>query len=422
MSDAAPVRLRFDTFELDEANARLTRAGAPVALSPKAFALLCALARQPGRLVGKNALLDAVWGHRHVSESVLKTVVSQLRAALGDDAKQPRYLETVSRLGYRFIGLAAPDAAVPAPARAGNTTPMIGRADALARLRAAYTRAAGGEPQLVWIAGDAGVGKSTLLEAFAAELEPGVAVLGRCIEHFGSGEPHLPLLEILKELCRRTPELAATLRAVAPMWLVQMPWLAADADRAALQREIAGAHPDRMLRELGELLERYTVTRPLVLMLEDVHWSDLGTLRVMEDFARRARPLRLLWIATFRLSQVIAESHPLRDLRQELRLHHLCNEILLDPFSEQEVGAYLGSRLPDATVGEDFVRRLHAHTGGLPLFVASVTDSLLAQGISRATASANAAPPTRQAISSSPELKRNWCPEARCSRRPMIRP
>ena len=55
-------------------------------------------------LVTKNALLDAVWGHRFVTESVLKSAISEVRAALGDDSKQPHYIETVSRRGYRFIG------------------------------------------------------------------------------------------------------------------------------------------------------------------------------------------------------------------------------------------------------------------------------------------------------------------------------
>jgi DNA-binding winged helix-turn-helix (wHTH) protein len=100
------ANLRFDRFELDEADARLTCAGEPVALPPKPFAVLCALARSPRMLVTKNALLDAVWGHRFVTESVLKSAISEVRAALGDDPKQPRYIETVSRRGYRFIAAA----------------------------------------------------------------------------------------------------------------------------------------------------------------------------------------------------------------------------------------------------------------------------------------------------------------------------
>ena len=113
--------LRFDRFELDEADARLTCAGQPVALAPKPFAVLCALARSPRMLVTKNALLDAVWGHRFVTESVLKSAISEVRAALGDDPKQPRYIETVSRRGYRFIAapVGAPSQSAPAVEQSG---------------------------------------------------------------------------------------------------------------------------------------------------------------------------------------------------------------------------------------------------------------------------------------------------------------
>jgi DNA-binding winged helix-turn-helix (wHTH) protein len=81
-------------------------AGEPVALAPKPFAVLCALARARGKLITKNALRDLVWGHRFVTDAVLKSAISEVRAALGDDAKQPRYIETVWRHGYRFIDAA----------------------------------------------------------------------------------------------------------------------------------------------------------------------------------------------------------------------------------------------------------------------------------------------------------------------------
>src|SRR5262245_56784816 len=141
MGQVSPLRLRFDVFDLDEADARLRREGKPVALPPKAFGVLCALARQPGVLVTKNALLDSVWGHQHVSESVLKTTISQVRAALADDAGSPRYIETASRLGYRFIGAPQAERAAPvvaaSPPAPGEDIPdtFIGRREALARLR-----------------------------------------------------------------------------------------------------------------------------------------------------------------------------------------------------------------------------------------------------------------------------------------------
>ena len=115
-SSPDPLRVRFGPIELDEAEARLKCAGEPVALAPKPFAVLCALARTPGSLVTKNALLDAVWGHRFVTDSVLKTAISEVRAALDDDPKQPRYIETVSRRGYRFIAVTIGASSQRAPA------------------------------------------------------------------------------------------------------------------------------------------------------------------------------------------------------------------------------------------------------------------------------------------------------------------
>jgi DNA-binding winged helix-turn-helix (wHTH) protein len=160
-TDPSVTRLRFGRFELDEAEARLTCDGEAVALAPKPFAVLCALARTPGRLMTKNALLDLVWGHRFVTESVLKTAISEVRAALDDDPKEPRYIETVSRRGYRFIASTIGASSYRAPAiersvAAGRDHPALAALTALCR-------------------GDAAV--ADLIRAVAATLEPEPLVL-----------------------------------------------------------------------------------------------------------------------------------------------------------------------------------------------------------------------------------------------------
>ncbi|OXR38557.1 transcriptional regulator [Pseudomonas jessenii] len=378
-----PVLLCFVEFELDESNACLSRNGQAVALAPTPFTLLCVLARQPGSLVTKDALLDAVWGHRFVSDSVLKTAISDLRKVLGDDPRHPRFIETVSRRGYRFIAspssaLSMPPASATATAASTPSSPsFIGRTDEVARLQRAWERANGGERAVVWLAGEPGIGKTTLIEHFLANLGDIACARGHCVEHYGAGEPYLPVLEALADLCRSDPTLPALLRAVAPTWLLQLPWLSTPQEKDALRRELAGVGPDRMLREMGELLDRYTEQRPLMLVTEDLHWSDRATVQLINYVARRRGRTRLMWLSSFRLAEVVALEHPLSSLRHELRLQRLYEEVVLDPFSEIEVADYVALRSTSLARDEAFVRALHERTDGVPLFVSSITSEVM---------------------------------------------
>jgi DNA-binding winged helix-turn-helix (wHTH) protein len=95
---------QFDNILVEPAAHRLERDGRPLPVEPKAYLLLLTLLRHAGELVSKDALLDSVWGHRHVTTGVLNRAVSQLRHTLGDSSARPRYIATVHSLGYRFIG------------------------------------------------------------------------------------------------------------------------------------------------------------------------------------------------------------------------------------------------------------------------------------------------------------------------------
>lgn len=378
-----PVLLCFFEFELDESNACLLRNGETVAVAPTPFTLLCVLARQPGSLVTKDALLDAVWGHRFVSDSVLKTAISDLRKVLGDDPRHPRFIETVSRRGYRFIAppssaLSLPPASATVTATGTPSSPsFIGRTDEVARLQRAWERADGGQRAVVWLAGEPGIGKTTLIEHFLANLGDITCARGHSVEHYGAGEPYLPVLEALADLCRSDPTLPALMRDVAPAWLLQLPWLSTAQERDALRRELAGVGPDRMLREMGELLDRYTEQRPLLLVTEDLHWSDRATVQLINYVARRRGRTRLMWLSSFRLAEVVALDHPLSSLRHELRLQRLCEEVVLDPFSETEVADYVALRSTSLARDEAFVRALHERTDGVPLFVSSITSEVM---------------------------------------------
>ncbi len=107
---------RFDEIVVDPAAHLVLRAGVVQPLEPKAFAVLLALLRHGGELVGRDDLLDQVWGHRHVTPGVLTRAIAQLRHALGDDPHEPRYIQTRHALGYCFIGELVASTAAPDPA------------------------------------------------------------------------------------------------------------------------------------------------------------------------------------------------------------------------------------------------------------------------------------------------------------------
>ena len=180
--------IAFGQYKLDLKNECLRLGTQTISLRPKAFAVLKLLLEHQGALVTKQQLLDTIWPDTFVGDAVLKDNIRQLREALEDDAGAPRYIETAHRRGYRFIGKLSdpvpPGDATPSSLQAGvskltsespatarsSTVDVLGRDAELTEMRKLLEKALKGGRQIVFVTGEAGIGKSALVDTFARSM------------------------------------------------------------------------------------------------------------------------------------------------------------------------------------------------------------------------------------------------------------
>jgi predicted ATPase len=132
------------------------------------------------------------------------------------------------------------------------------------------------------------------------------------------------------------------------------------------------------MRELAEVLEALTVMQPLVLVLEDLHWSDASTVDVLSMLAQRREAARLLVLGTYRPVELILRSHPLRQAVSELQLHGQCAELALRYLPPQAVAAYVAQRFP-GHVSQAIAPVMYERTAGHPLFMVHLAEYLAQQ-------------------------------------------
>jgi DNA-binding winged helix-turn-helix (wHTH) protein/tetratricopeptide (TPR) repeat protein len=386
--------LEFPPYRLDLRAGRLWRGSQVVPLRPKAWTLLRYLIERPGVLVTKEELHAAVWGDAIVSDDTLTRTMGELRQALADDARTPRIIETAHRRGFRFIAPlreaagGGPSVIAPVGAETGAAEgiKLAGRGAELAQLTESFRQASAGQRQIVFVEGEPGIGKSALVQVFLARLraagEPPLIAFGQCVEQQGEREPYMAVLEALERLGHGPsgPDVLTALRSAAPSWLAQLSSLqtAADAERLRQWQDLTTPH--RMLREFAVLMEALSIQQPLVLVLEDLHWSDRGTSDLLSVLAQRPERARLMLIGTYRPAQAAALDLPIQQVRTTLRARRRCTEIVLEYLGRSDVAAYLAERLGGSAVAPDVVAVVHSRSDGNPLFMTVLVDQLLARG------------------------------------------
>jgi predicted ATPase/DNA-binding winged helix-turn-helix (wHTH) protein len=380
---------RFGSFKLDTSNQCLWSNGAQVALPPKPFAVLRFLVENPGRLVTHNELLDAVWPETYVQPQVLRTYMLELRKLLGDDAAKPRYIQTLPKRGFCFI--AAVEDCAPDQGRNGSEAKngsghqtgielqpfasapvteaeVLGRNDELSVLAGLAEQAGSGQRRFVFITGETGIGKTALVDAFFRKLSPHARkARGQCVEGFGGREEYYPVMEALSQLCSAPDGEAACsiLARMAPGWL------------AAERRLADGKAPERLPGDLCAALEELAIEKPLILLFEDLHWSDESTLRLISALARRRAHARLMIVVTYRPDD---GDQPLKALKHDLLMRHLCTNLPLAPLARPAIGALLSRELKQEALPQGLGGFVYRHSEGNPLFALAILEHLIAQG------------------------------------------
>jgi DNA-binding winged helix-turn-helix (wHTH) protein len=352
---------QFGSFRLDLQNECVWQGEEQLSLTPRPFSVLRYLVENPQRLISHEELLDALWPETYVQPQVLRTYVLEIRRLLGDDPENPQYIRTVPKRGYWFVAEVT-EVTENKENTAAVQEEILGRDAELVELDMHFSRALHGERNSIFVAGETGIGKTALVDAFCNRVNASSkarVARGQSVEGFGGKETFYPVREVLQNLCSEE-DIRTLLSSLAPSWFAR------------------GSNPGPLLGEICEALELLSQQQPLVLIFEDVHWADSSTLDLISALARRRSRASLMLVATLRPADLDAR-HPLRGLRQELVTGGQSSELVLGPLPKDAVRGYLRRELKSETLPAGLTSFIHQHSEGNALFMVATLDHLRTQ-------------------------------------------
>ncbi len=264
---------------------------------------------------------------------------------------------------------------------------FVGRASEIKGLEGNLRQTIEGSGRVVFITGEPGIGKSSLVGEFlrrARKSSPGLLITrGRCVEQYGTGEAYLPFLDAVGALLTGSnrERIVALLRTYAPTWCLQFP--AAFVSSMALeklQQETAGATKDRMMREMGDMLTALASQSPLALLLEDLHWADRSSIDLLRHLSQRVGEQRLLILGTLRQEEIEMDDHPLKACKVEMQTHHLYEEIALGSLAKRQIMNYLDAQFKPNDFPYELSSLIYQKTEGHPLFITSLVQFMREHG------------------------------------------
>jgi DNA-binding winged helix-turn-helix (wHTH) protein len=360
----------FGEFELDERCFELRRKGEPVPVEPRVLRALAYLIRHRDRAVGRDELMDELWPNEAVTPSSLTNSIWALRRALGENGTGERILKTLYRKGYRFM---AQVDEVPA-----EDMIFVDRERELALVADLMERSRRGLTVLVLISGEAGIGKTRLLREIRARGEGdgfGVA-WANCCE---GGSPYGPFVALVEAIAFGGPAGPESISGGRRNRSTRRKPSSSN-DRANV-RPPAQPGTGLVATDTVALLAGAARLRPLLLVLEDLHWADRSVFVLLRRILRAIPRERLLILASYREDE-ISTKHAGAQLLPQLYHHPLCRRIHLPGFGTDAVRRMLVALIHDEP-SASLVERIRDETDGNPLFIRELARDLNEQGALR---------------------------------------
>ena len=291
--------------------------------------------------------------------------------------KDARLRPTAADVEASLDGIAAaPRAAVLREAPLETARHVVGREREHAELRRAFASTVSGRGLLVSIAGEPGIGKTTLVDEFLRQVSSTgscVVARGRCSERLAGAEAYLPWLEVLADLLRgeHADAMTRAMKLLAPTWHHWIAPTGIDTTGGVAARTFVDApalSPERMTRELVEFVEHAAQVRPLLLFFDDVHWADVSSVDLLAYLGARLDRLPVLIVAAYRHSELLLADHPFLRVRLELQARGICRHIALSFLTPEDVERYLSMEFPGHRFPPGLQAAIHARTEGNALF------------------------------------------------------
>jgi DNA-binding winged helix-turn-helix (wHTH) protein/tetratricopeptide (TPR) repeat protein len=360
----------FDDFIFDDIRYQLSRGGTQLKADTQVLELLSYLLKNPGRVVSKEELIEQIWQGRTLGDNVISVCVAKLRKVLGGAGN--RCVGNVYGRGYRFmrtVTVSDSPAVLPsaAPARASVPTApdadpqFLGRSDILAQLIQPLSRTREGRGRVCALLGEAGIGKTRLAEELESRaLGLGIRTAwGQC-HPFGDLPPLWPFLQVVRT------------------WGVPLPASAT----GALHVETEAAEPEEEQSEgwkrrstdawqqsvlfITDTVAKMCAIEPRLVVLEDVHWADAATLRLLTHLVKQVGQLQLMLVLTVRDTQLPKDELTRRSLDYVLG-HRDCTRIKLERLSRADVFEYSRGLL--GTKGDSWSDAVFEKSEGNPFFM-----------------------------------------------------